>query len=498
MTVRIFCIVVLLLSLVAGVFAAEKEEYTRYVKYPKPNYGTGEQAKRIKHGEYLVKIGDCAACHTGLEPGRATFSGGLGINTPFGKFYTPNITADKETGIGKWSDDDFVKTMHRGVAPGWKFLFPVFPYIYYARIKREDLLDIKAYLFGLKPVHAPKKDNDVPFPFNIRLLQLGWRTLFFYIQNKGEYKDDPSKSAEWNRGAYLVQGLGHCGMCHTPLNKLGAARTKYFLRGTMVDGYFAPDISGDGMVKDVSAKQIAETLHSGKHLSGGGHVHGPMEEVEHNSLRFVSKQDLKAMAVYLKSVHSAQLRKAAKHNDGDHPGKATYEDHCAVCHDTGAGGAPKLGDEAAWQPRIKLGLPALYKNAIHGINAMPPKGNCLSCSDEQIEEVVRYMVSEADGSGGHHVAKGKPPEKTTIKRGEKIYKQHCQSCHKQEPLSLTDKQAWQPRLKLGMPILMDRAVRGYGKHPARGGCKTCSDGDIIAATKYIAQQVKLKGDYRLW
>ena len=472
--------------------AEEKIEYTRYVKYPVLNYNKLASADTVKRGEYLVKVGDCAACHTSLDKGAKTFAGGLGIKTPFGTFYTPNITADKATGIGKWSDDDFVNTMHKGVAPGWRHLYPVFPYVYYARIKREDLLAIKAYLFSVPSVHAPKKENDVGFPFNLRFLQIGWRLLFFHFQNPGVYKDNPAQSAEWNRGAYLVQGLGHCGMCHTPLNPLGAAKNKYFLRGGFVDGYYAADITGDAL-KESSIEEIVNVFAKGQHLGGSGEIHGPMEEVDHNSLRYLQRADMRAIAVYLKSVHSAKLASSTVSASGDDAAEQLYESKCAICHDTGAAGAPKLGDKAAWAPRIKLGVDVLHRNAIRGLNSMPPKGTCMSCSDAQIEAVVDYMVEQAEHSEGA-VVKGQPPRKTTIERGKKVYQQHCASCHDSgNAPRIGDKRVWQPLLAQGMPALMRHTL-----HAPHVKCTSCSDGDVIAAIKYMAQQSKQTGDYRLW
>ena len=480
--------------------AAEKAEYTRYVNYPQVNYGYGAQAKRVKRGEYLVKIGDCAACHTSLEPGSKTFSGGLGIKTPFGTFYTPNITPDKATGIGSWTDEQFITTMHRGVAPGFRFLFPVFPYLYYSRVKKADLLAIKAYLFSLDPVHAPNKAHDVPFPLNVRFLQLGWRVLFFYFQNQGEYQDDPQQSAEWNRGAYLVQGLGHCGMCHTPLNFLGAPKSKYFLRGTLVDGYYAPDITADGIIKAATMEQVVTSLHTGNHFSGKGIIHGPMEEVEHNSLRYLKQADLQAIVTYLKGVHSAQLNKPASKQAGDHPGAATYANHCAVCHDTGAAGAPKLGDVEDWAPRIKQGETLLVQRAIDGYNAMPAKGNCMSCSDTEIKDVVQYMIEHAHGDGSSHDAgKGKPPAATSFERGKKIYQMHCATCHANGAAKTDDKTAWNKRLQQkGMQVLIHNVMHGVAGHPLRGQCKSCTDGDLVAAVKYMVKQSGAAGDYHLW
>ncbi len=490
---------VLLVSACRIAFAEESKEYTRYITYPTPIYGADPaQNAQIKRGEYLAKVADCAACHTGLEEQSQTFAGGLGIKTPFGTFYSPNITPDKATGIGAWSDDDFVRAVQTGMAPGWRHLFPVFPYVYYTKMKRQDVLDIKAYLFSLPPVHAAKKKNAVPFPFNVRFLQLGWRILFFYPHHKGEYRDDPQHDAEWNRGAYLVQGAGHCGMCHTPLNMLGAAKDKYFLRGSFIDGYYAADITGDGLAR-ASLEDIMQVFASGKHLSGSGFVQGPMQEVEHNSLRYLSHTDMHAIAVYLKSVHSAQQKTTVSTLPaGDVRAiEKLYESKCALCHASGAAGAPKLDDKAAWQPRILQGLSTLQQHALQGINSMPAKGACVSCTDEQINALVAYMVarvSATEGDAAQHQAA--PPRTTSLARGQQVYRAQCASCHDagaNHAPRLGDQPAWATLLAAGMPALFTRTLT---QHTA--AYKDCSDGDVIAAVKYMAQQSTTTADYHLW
>ena len=170
----------------------------------------------IAHGEYLARAGDCIACHT--DPGGALFAGGRAMPTPFGTLYSTNITPDRDTGIGDWSADHFYGAMHTGRFPDGGLIYPAMPFASYTKVTRADSDAIFAYLRSVPPVHQPNRPNDLHFPYNNRSLILGWRTLFF---NEGEYQPDPAKSAEWNRGAYLVQGLGHCGMCHTPINALG-------------------------------------------------------------------------------------------------------------------------------------------------------------------------------------------------------------------------------------------------------------------------------------
>src|SRR3990167_594836 len=187
-----------------------------YPSYPVINTAgkTAEQIAEIKRGEYLVKAGDCLACHTKEAKGGKVFSGGLPMQTPFGNVYSPNITPDKETGIGNLSNEDFIRAMRDGVAPDGQYYYPAFPYIYFNKITTPDLLAMKAYLDLIPAVKQQNRDNEMMFPFNWRFLQLGWRILFFYPDRMGEFKPNAAKSSQWNRGAYLVEGLGHCAMCH--------------------------------------------------------------------------------------------------------------------------------------------------------------------------------------------------------------------------------------------------------------------------------------------
>src|SRR5258707_10110255 len=170
-------------------------------------------AALLAKGEYLARAGDCIACHTAREG--KTFAGGLPMKTPFGTLYTSNITPDPQTGIGTWTSDQFFNMMHNGRFPDGGLVYPAMPFGSYTKVTREDSDAIYAYLRSIPAVKQPNKPHDLRFPFNNRSLILGWRTLFF---NEGVYKPDQTKSAEWNRGAYLVEGLGHCGMCHTAIN----------------------------------------------------------------------------------------------------------------------------------------------------------------------------------------------------------------------------------------------------------------------------------------
>src|SRR6202041_347594 len=194
----------------------------------------------IARGEYLTRAADCAACHS--PPGRAPFTGGLAFRLPFGVIYSTNITADRETGIGAWSDDDVVRALHLGVAKGGAHLYPAFPYTSYTKLTRDDAVAIKAYLFSLPPVHAPARPNSLIFPFNQRWAMAFWNLAFLDVHR---FRADPKLSEEQNRGAYLATALGHCGECHTPRNLGFAMEDSAQLAGTLVNGWRAYNITPD-------------------------------------------------------------------------------------------------------------------------------------------------------------------------------------------------------------------------------------------------------------
>lgn len=465
--------------------------------YPTVNYGTGAKAAQIKRGEYLTKASDCVACHS--EVGGKPFAGGLGLKTPFGTFYSPNITSDKEYGIGAWTDNQFVRYFKEGVLPDGSHTFPVFPYLYYSKMSVQDIKDIKAYLDVVPAVHKPNKEHDVPFPFNVRLGQLFWKALFFYPY-KEDFKPDPKKSAEWNRGAYLVEGPGHCGMCHTPINLLGAPKRSKPYTGNIVDGYYAPNITGDNL-KHASVDDVVRIFAQGLLPGGNTHVRGPMAQVNRDSLRYLTPQDLRAIAVYLKSLKSAVPIVAP----GSASAKKIYASYCAGCHTAGAGGSPRLGDAVAWAERLAEGKEVVYSKAIKGYNGMPAKGNCMACTPDDIKKVVDYMLAQVGGSGGavkKREGLGPAPKKLTLEDGQRVYEKACASCHTTGKLhapKLGDVPAWRGRLQEGMDVLFTHTIKGYRNHPPRGACTACSDADIIAAVKYMAQNSQDQGkDYRLW
>lgn len=359
----------------------------------------------VKRGEYLARAGDCIACHTAPE-GR-TFAGGRAMPTPFGTLFSSNITPDRETGIGKWSADDFYITMHRGRFPDGGLIYPAMPFASYTKVTRADSDAIFAYLKSIPPVNQKNREHDLRFPYNNRQLILGWRTLYF---SEGEYRPDPSKSAEWNRGAYLVEGLGHCGMCHSPINVLGGTSQSDAFKGGLIpmQNWYAPSLTSnrEAGLGDWSIKDITDLLKTG--VSARGVVYGPMAEVVHNSLQYLTDEDTKAMAVYLKSIaEPASPPPAGSKLPTTESsllislGKTVYDARCASCH-----GSQGEGKPPHWPPlannqsiemesavnAIRMVLNGGYPPSTEGNPrpyGMPPFAGLLS--DNEVAAVVSYI-----------------------------------------------------------------------------------------------------------
>lgn len=395
----LFAAALLTLGMAGAALAADSVTDARqggkYPDYPKVDLTKGNAApEMIKHGEYLVVIGDCIACHTDGAGGGAAFAGGLKIDTPFGALYTPNITPDKETGIGSWSDDDFVRAVREGVSPGGSYYFPVFPYDHFNDMSRDEVLAIKAYLSAIPAVAKQNKKNEMRWPFRWRFLQLGWRLLFFESSGNG-YEAAADQSNAWNRGAFIVEGPGHCSLCHTKLNFFGHPIAAYYLAGAFVDDYYAPNITSQGL-KILPNQKVADVFRKDELLRGGA-VRGPMADVVHDSLRHMTREDQIAVAEYLKTVMSEDPPQESISTAGlpGGAGEKLYKSTCVACHGTGAAGAPKVGDKEAWAILADQGLPALYDVAIHGSGMMPHKGMCGSCSDARLKAAVDYMLGQS-------------------------------------------------------------------------------------------------------
>jgi mono/diheme cytochrome c family protein len=295
---------------------------TRPVSASLPN------ADQVRRGQYLVVVGDCVSCHT--RDGGTPMAGGLGMNTPFGTIYSPNLTSDAETGIGNWTPDQLYRAMRTGVDAHGDNLYPAFPYPNFTRVSRADSDALLAYLKTIPAVNYTPPANKLPFPLNIRFAIKGWNLLFFRTV---AFTPDASKSAEWNRGAYIVNGLGHCGACHTPKNMLGADKKGVFLQGGELDNWLAPNLTGNDRVGlgQWSEADIVQYLKAGRNRRAA--AAGSMAEVVSYSTSLMTDADRHAIAVYLKDQAASPTPDAGQPDDAAMKrGAEVYSDACASCH----------------------------------------------------------------------------------------------------------------------------------------------------------------------
>jgi mono/diheme cytochrome c family protein len=360
----------------------------------------------VARGEYLARAGDCIACHT--VPAGKLFGGGRPMDTPFGTLYTPNISSDKETGIGKWTSAEFYTMMHTGKSRDGLLLYPAMPFASYTKVTRADSDAIYAYLQATPPIHQPNRAHELRFPFNQRSLLYGWRTLFL---REGEYKPDPTQSVEWNRGAYLVEGLGHCTMCHTAINALGGnSPSKRFEGGLIpVQNWYAPSLTSnkEAGLGDWSIQDISDLLQAG--VSNRGAVYGPMAEVVYDSFQYLTDQDIHAVAVYLKTLPARSGDRevttsaaiSEEKNRLSPLGKKIYDSQCALCHATQGQGKlpdfPPLANNQSIQMTSSVNPIRMVLNGGYAPGTMrnprpygmPPFAQSLS--DEEVAAVVTYI-----------------------------------------------------------------------------------------------------------
>lgn len=358
-----------------------------------------QEFTQIERGRYLAVLSDCASCHT-VPGSNQPFAGGRAIETPFGNILAPNITPDPETGIGSWSDDAFDAAIRKGLRRNGSRLYPAMPYTAYTKMSREDVLAIRAYLNTVTPVRNAVDANALPFPFNIRASMRVWNMLYF---NQGDYKPDAKKPAEWNRGAFLVDGPGHCGACHTPKTFLGGDKTDEYLRGSFLQGWSAPDITGDSRVGlgAWSAEDLVAYLKSGHNRVSA--ATGPMAEVVTLSTERMTDPDLRAIATYLKSLSGKQdhPQTVSKEDAAMVSGAAIYRDQCSACHGIDGKGVAELfpsiadssmvkSDDPTTSIRIVLrGARSVGTRAQPTAPGMPSYGRQLD--DAQIAAVLTYM-----------------------------------------------------------------------------------------------------------
>jgi mono/diheme cytochrome c family protein len=360
----------------------------------------------IAKGEALAGGGYCAACHTTRDGQR--FAGGYAMATPFGVIYSTNITPDPETGIGTWSEAAFRRAMHEGVSRDGSHLLPVFSYDHFTRLSDEDVRALYAYFMTRTPVHAPARPNGIPFPFNIRYLQAGWKLLFF---RPGRFEPDGEKSAEWNRGAYLALGLSHCGACHTPRNLLGAEKQGDAYGGAVIDNWVAPPLTAANPAPAPwTREELYDYLRTGTSVLHGTAA-GPMSPVV-QGLAALPDSDVRAIATYFADINKAADRQpfvsaavshamsyaSAKAGDRFDPDARLYTAACASCH-YNAGSAPlATRPDLALNSAVHLSDPSnLIQVILRGISAeegmpgvvMPAFGGALS--DADIARIAAYL-----------------------------------------------------------------------------------------------------------
>ncbi|CAG4893105.1 cytochrome c [Paraburkholderia gardini] len=382
----------------------------------------------VQRGAYLAKLGDCIACHS--APRGKPFAGGLPMNTPMGRIYTTNITPDPDTGIGRYTGEDFARAMREGVAKDGHNLYPAMPYPSYAKINDDDMHALYAYFMsGVAPVKQANREPDIKWPLNMRWPLKLWNLVFL---KSGMYQDKPGKDVAWNRGAYLIQGLGHCGSCHTPrgfafqekaLDESGSA----FLTGGLLDGWFAANLTGEHNVGlgRWTEQDLATFLKTGANAHAS--AFGSMTSVINNSTQAMNDTDVSAMARYLKSLPAAggyggaqyaydpKATKVSLNRPANDPGAKVYTAYCMHCHGVdGRGFAPMLAPLAGNPNVLEKDASSLVNVTLNGTGdlvvggipapyPMPKYAPVLN--DQQIADVLTFIRA-----GWNNNAPAVPPD----------------------------------------------------------------------------------------
>jgi mono/diheme cytochrome c family protein len=376
----------------------------------------------VQRGEYLARAADCAACHT--LTGAEDYAGGLPFKLPFGTIYASNITPDVETGIGSWSDAEFVRALRHGVGKDGEDLYPAFPYAAYALMSAEDALAIKDYLFSLEPARSEPPRTELSFPYNQRYLMRGWKLLFMPDE---PFQPDPQRSPEWNRGAYLLEALGHCGECHTPRNRLFGLDEERKFAGAVTAGWKAYNITSDEKsgIGGWSDDQIASYLANG-FAPGRGAASGSMAEAVEYSLRYLTRDDIDAMVAYLRTVPpqesdppievspeppAAQVASAfaPPANAAEPPsiGLEIFQSACASCHGLNGEGlqhphAALLGSQSANDPSgtnlLQVLIHGSQLRTNHGEVFMPAFG--AAYTNVELAAVANFAIEHFGGKQG--------------------------------------------------------------------------------------------------
>jgi mono/diheme cytochrome c family protein len=384
------------LTLAFLIFASVAPKGSVFAAPPARAQAPTADAALVARGEYVALLGDCMACHT-AEGGRP-FAGGAALKSAFGVLYGPNITPDDDTGIGTWTRSDFDRALRLGVDQKGSYLYPAMPYDAYTKMTAADMDALWAYMRSVPAVHNTPPKNTLPFPLTIRQGLAVWQSVYF---KPGPFVADAHKSAQWNRGAYLVEALTHCSECHTPRNAAQGLESDHLLAGAQISGWYAPDISNDrnSKLNSWSTDELAGFLKTGT-MPGNVKVVGPMQETVHDSLRHLKDSDLKAMAVYLKAQPSTAkpvtADKVRLPPERLADGRRVYQDVCSGCHQADgkglAGGVPALAGNGA----VTAGEP--YNIIMAVLEGFPPQGTwgamgsfANSLSDDQIADVANYV-----------------------------------------------------------------------------------------------------------
>jgi mono/diheme cytochrome c family protein len=376
------------------------------VSFPALAAGIDKQDfRQIERGHYLTIVGDCAACHT-LPGSGHDLAGGRAIETPFGELVSPNITPDPVTGVGAWTDDEFVDALTKGTGRDGTHLYPAMPYTYYTKVTRDDALAIRAYLNTIPAVHNEVNSDQLPFPLDVRMSMTAWDEMFF---KPGTFEPDKSKSAEWNRGAYLTEGLGHCGLCHTPKNILGGDKTHKQMQGYNLQGWFAPNITNDPRrgLGSWSIEDIATYLKTGHNKTSA--ATGLMAETLNLSTSKMSDDDLTAIATYLKDQpgdpsnqpNQTQTDSAAPDQAIMKAGAQIYADECSGCHIGNGKGIPGLFPSLNGTPVVQQSDPTtplhvVLRGALSVGTKPAPTAAAMPAfawvlNDDQVAAVVTYI-----------------------------------------------------------------------------------------------------------
>ncbi|HEY2356765.1 MAG TPA: cytochrome c [Phenylobacterium sp.] len=352
----------------------------------------------VARGRYLVDAGDCMACHT--NPGGAPFAGARPISTPFGVIFSSNITPDLKTGIGSWSADQFYKALHHGVRRDGARLYPAFPYPHFTHMPRADVEAMRAYLATVPPIEQATPPNRLPFPLNIRFVMRIWNALYF---RSDTFQPDPARSPEWNRGAYLVQGPGHCGACHTPTNLLGAETSNRPFEGGKLDDWVALKLTNDQRdgLANWSQAEIVDYLRTGRNAHTT--ASGSMGEVVYASTSRMSDRDLRAIATYLKVLPGAGPTAATTTPDVAtlRAGEAIYVDTCTACHRADGEGSPRLFPPLKGDAALQSKDPTtVVRIILAGARSVPTPGKptpiampsfAWKLDDQEIASVATYV-----------------------------------------------------------------------------------------------------------